>query len=216
MVNKKLSKDKDTEEKIFEAAREVFAGKGMDGARMQEIADRAGISKSLLHYYYRSKEKLFSAVFDDVAELIFRKFAQIFERDLPFEKKVEHFFTEHIDFLKANPGLPLFILSEINRNPERMKKLTARIDYQKMWYTVWGDLNRDPKQTGGRILHLEPQEIPQLVTTAISITVFPFAARNLLEPVLERSGYSFERYIEERKKFATRLVIDYLSSQKDA
>lgn len=211
MVNSKISKDKDTEEKIYEAAREVFALKGMDGARMQEIADRAGISKSLLHYYYRSKEKLFSAVFDDIAELIFRKFAQIFERDLPFEKKVEHFFTEHIEFLKANPGLPLFILTEINRNPERMRNLTARINYDSMWKVVWSDIVTRGIGSGETTLSLSPPDIPQLVTTAISITVFPFAARNLLEPVLERSGYTFDMYIEERKQFATRLVIGFLT-----
>jgi TetR/AcrR family transcriptional regulator len=53
---------KDTEEKILDAAKDVFQKKGMTGARMQEIADKAGINKALLHYYYRTKEKLFEKV----------------------------------------------------------------------------------------------------------------------------------------------------------
>lgn len=210
-----MKKDKQTEEKIFEAAKEVFAERGMDGARMQEIADRAGINKSLLHYYFRTKEKLFSAVFDDLAEMIFMKFAQIFSRDLPFEEKIRHFFSEHIDFLKANPGLPLFILSEINRSPDRMKKLTEKINYNSLWETVWKDITSGSLVYQNRNMHINPADIPQLVTTAISITVFPFAARNLISPILEKNGVSFDTYLEERKDFAVRFVIGFLTSNNN-
>ncbi len=51
-----------TEEKIFKAAKDVFHRKGFDGTRMQEIADKANINMSMLHYYYRSKDKLFEKV----------------------------------------------------------------------------------------------------------------------------------------------------------
>ena len=53
-----------TEQKILDAAKEVFQHKGLTGARMQEIADKAGINKALLHYYYRTKDKLFEKVFE--------------------------------------------------------------------------------------------------------------------------------------------------------
>src|SRR5262245_51487236 len=61
MVKKK--KDQPTEERIITAARKVFLSKGLAGARMQDIADEAGINKALLHYYFRSKEKLFDMIF---------------------------------------------------------------------------------------------------------------------------------------------------------
>ncbi|MDB9755955.1 TetR/AcrR family transcriptional regulator, partial [Winogradskyella sp.] len=57
------SKNKNTEAQILNAAKQIFQTKGMDGARMQEIADKAGINKALLHYYYRNKQLLFEAVF---------------------------------------------------------------------------------------------------------------------------------------------------------
>ena len=59
----KTNKNQDTEGQILDAAKNVFQKKGMDGARMQEIADAAGINKAMLHYYYRSKQLLFEAVF---------------------------------------------------------------------------------------------------------------------------------------------------------
>jgi AcrR family transcriptional regulator len=204
--------DKLTEEKIYEAAKAVFAERGMDGARMQEIADRAGINKSLLHYYYRSKEKLFSAIFDELALMTFRKFAQLFETDLPFEDQISNFFSEHIEFLKANPGLPIFILTEINRSPERMRNLIEKISYGELWHKMWDDIASETNRAGAR-MQIDTGDITQLVTTAISITVFPFAARNLITLILEKDGCTFETYIEERKEFATRLVTGFLKSK---
>ena len=64
-------KDFSTEEKILEAAAQEFIIKGKAGARMQEIANNAGINKALLHYYYRSKDKLFESVFTVVIKRSF-------------------------------------------------------------------------------------------------------------------------------------------------
>ncbi len=111
--------ERQTEEKIFEAATDVFLAKGMDGARMQDIANHAGINKALLHYYYRSKDRLFNAVFEKIAGKMFSKFAPIFDENLTLEDKIRFFFREHITFLQENPRLPGFILNELNRNPTR-------------------------------------------------------------------------------------------------
>jgi TetR/AcrR family transcriptional regulator len=122
-------KDKQTEERIFEAATIVFEEEGMTGARMQNIANRAGINKALLHYYFRTKDHLFDAVFTKLAKKMFMKFAPIFNENLSIEDKIRFFFREHIDFLKQNPRLPGFILNEINRNPQRIKKLLSNVDF---------------------------------------------------------------------------------------
>jgi len=61
-----MVKKENTEDKIVEAAKKVFIQKGMDGARMQQIADEAGINKALLHYYFRTKNKLFEKIFSFV------------------------------------------------------------------------------------------------------------------------------------------------------
>ena len=120
--------DKQTEEKIFDSATDVFTEKGMDGARMQDIANQAGINKALLHYYYRTKDHLFNAVFEKIAGQMFEKFAPVFDEKLSLEEKIRFFFREHITFLQKNPRLPAFLLNEINRNPERIKKLIQKID----------------------------------------------------------------------------------------
>jgi len=109
---------KDTEERILESAEDVFTNKGLSGARMQEIADKAKINKSLLHYYYRSKEKLFRAVFKKAFVKLAPKSILILTSDIPLFEKIEKFSSAYIDIIIKNPSIPLFVLRELNRNPE--------------------------------------------------------------------------------------------------
>ena len=108
-----------TEQKIFDAAHEVFTQKGMDGAKMQEIADRAGINKALLHYYYRTKEKLYEAVVRVIISKALPAIWHVIESDLPLEEKIKRFIETYIGIISRNPFIPLFIISEINKHPER-------------------------------------------------------------------------------------------------
>jgi len=196
------SQDKQTEEKIFEAATLVFEEKGMDGSRMQDIANKAGINKALLHYYFRTKNKLFDAVFQKLAGKLFEKFAPVFRENLTLEEKIRFFYREHITFLQENPRLPAFILNEINRNPELIKKLLKKIDFNKLWAM----LEEQHKEELHRY-HITRESIPQIMTSIAAISVFPFAARGMLEGIFENLGVDFDKYIEERKEFAAEFVI---------
>ena len=89
MVNSERKNN--TEERILESARQIFQAKGLQGARMQEIADKAGINKAMLHYYYRSKELLFEAVFEEAANRIFPKIVELLNTDYPLFEKIEYF-----------------------------------------------------------------------------------------------------------------------------
>jgi AcrR family transcriptional regulator len=194
--------DKQTEEKIFEAATDVFVEKGMDGARMQDIATHAGINKALLHYYFRTKDQLFSKVFEKIAGRMFSKFAPVFDEKIPLEEKIRFFFNAHISFMKDNPRLPGFILNEINRNPARIKKLLSTIEFGKVWTIIYeqhkGELHK---------YNITQENLPQIMTTIASMSVFPFAARGILEGIFQNMGINFDKYIEERKVFAAEFVI---------
>lgn len=192
--------DRQTEEKIFDAATEIFEEKGLAAARMQDIADRACINKALLHYYYRSKEKLFTAVFDKLSEKMFAKFASIFEKDMPFEEKIRYFFKEHISFLQKNPKLPLFILTEVNREPELLQKFLSRINIKNIKEKMSGDLT-------GRF----PEEaIPHLMVSIISLSVFPIAAEPIIRGILQQEEINYDSFIKERMHVAPELIISAL------
>lgn len=194
--------EKQTEDRIFESATEVFIEKGMDGARMQDIANHAGINKALLHYYYRSKEHLFEAVFEKIANVMFSRFAPVFDEKTSVEEKIRFFFREHISFLQANPRLPAFILNEVNRNPARIRKLLKRFNVNEFWNTL-------ERQHHDELIryNITRETIPQLMTSIVAISIFPFAARGILEVLFEKSGQNFNDYLENRKDFAADFVI---------
>ncbi len=194
--------DKLTDEKIFEAATDVFVDKGMDGARMQDIASHAGINKALLHYYYRTKDQLFDAVFEMIAAKILKKFAPVFDEKLTLEAKIRFFFKEHITFLHENPKLPAFVLNEINRNPARIKKLLKNVHFENLWQKLY----EQHKSELGKY-NITEAALPQLMVSIVALSVFPFAARGIIEGILDKVGIDFDEYIEQRKEFAAEFVI---------
>jgi TetR/AcrR family transcriptional regulator len=194
--------EKLTEEKIFEAATVVFEEEGLSGARMQNIADRAGINKALLHYYFRTKDHLFETVFTKLAQKMFMKFTPIFEKNLSLEDKIRFFFREHITFMQQNPKLPGFIINEINHNPQRIKKLLRNVDFNKLWTTIIEQHSEEIHK-----YNITEETLPQIMTTIVSLSVFPFAAKGIIEVAFDNFGIDFDKYAEERKTFAAEFVI---------
>jgi AcrR family transcriptional regulator len=174
----------------------------MDGARMQDIATHAGINKALLHYYFRTKDQLFAKVFEKIAGRMFSKFAPVFDENIPLEEKIRFFFNAHISFMKDNPRLPGFILNEINRNPARIKKLLSTIEFGKIW-AILSEQHKDELYK----YNITQENLPQIMTTIASMSVFPFAARGILEGIFQNMGVDFDKYTEERKVFAAEFVI---------
>lgn len=201
--------DRLTEERIFDAATEVFMDAGMDGARMQAIADKAGINKALLHYYYRTKDQLFEAVFTMIVRKTFKKFSPVFDESLSLEEKIRFFFREHITFLQENPKLPAFILNEINRNPSRIKKLLKNLNLEKSWEGLY--LMHQKEFTE---LNISREDLPQFLVSIASISVFPFAARGILDVLLGGSGMNFNDFIEKRKDFAGTFLVNAMAGMK--
>ncbi|MBL7693706.1 MAG: TetR/AcrR family transcriptional regulator, partial [Ferruginibacter sp.] len=108
---------KDTEQKILESARNVFIQKGLSGARMQDIADQAGVNKALLHYYFTSKDKLFNIVFEQEFANFFSSLAQVIASDQPLFEKIKKVVALDIEKLSQFPDMPIFVLNEVSRNP---------------------------------------------------------------------------------------------------
>jgi hypothetical protein len=138
-----------------------------------------------------------------------RKFAPVFEKDLTLDEKIRFFFKQHITFMQENPRLPSFILNEITRNPARIKKLLKNVDFRKFWETLEKQHKDEFKK-----YNITIESVPQIMSTIAAISVFPFAARAILEGIFDNFGISFDAYIEERKGFAAEFVISALKSRK--
>lgn len=199
----KTVKDQTTEEKILEAAKKVFVQQGMAGARMQDIADEAGINKALLHYYFRSKEQLFEVIFKEAAARLFPTINQIFTSDASLFEKIENFCEEYISVIIENPYLPLFVLNEINRDP--------RFFFSKVWT---GKTRPQPEKLieqiekeikKGTIKRISPL---QLLMNLISMAVFPFVGKPMFMANLGLDELQFRAVMEQRKKEIPRFIIE--------
>lgn len=136
---------------------------------------------------------------------MFMKFAPVFDQDLSLEDKIRFFFKEHISFLQENPRLPAFLLNEINRNPARIRKLISKIDINKLWSMISGQHREELEK-----YNITEESIPQIMTSVVSLSVFPFAARGIIEEILRKQGIPFDKYLEARKEFAAEFVIKAL------
>ncbi len=189
-----------TEVKIFEAAREVFQSKGLEGARMQEIADKAEINKSMLHYYYRSKEKLFEKVYQLSIIKLIPQIAGLLNEDLPLEAKLRNFAIKYLELIKLNPDIPLFVLHEMNKNPGRLKTFMLNEVGKK----IQPFLNQiQEEREKGNTVDLP---VEQIMVNIISLLIFPFIGRQVLQVILNIDDSEFDQFIEERIKY----LPDYL------
>ncbi len=183
----------ETEQKVLDAARIVFIAKGMDGARMQEIADKAGINKALLHYYFRSKENLFERVFTEAISKALPSIGTFMISEKPFWEKVEYFITSYINLIMENPFIPSFIVQEINRDPQNLIRLMRKnnLDFSKIVATI----NRDIQNA-----NLRPISAEHFIINLIGMCVFPFIASPLIiEIVFNGDADKFKKAIQERK-----------------
>ena len=106
-----MEKNDNTKERILISAKKVFLLKGMAGARMQDIADEAGINKAMLHYYFQNKEKLFEVIFQESLSMFFPKITGIINADESLFGKIENFCKVYIEQMQKNAYLPLFVLN---------------------------------------------------------------------------------------------------------
>jgi len=167
---------------ILQAATEEFLEKGLDGARTVSIAKRAGVTHAMLHYYFRTKEQLFNRIIEEKMRALAESIMVIFkDYDAPLKERLERGISAHFDFLKENPELPRFIVSDLNHiNDDLIKTMLPRV------IPIWNEAMKIQKEIGADI------DVYQLVLHILSQNVFPF----MMMPVAEKLGMPEE----EREK----------------
>jgi AcrR family transcriptional regulator len=191
----------DTERRILAAARKEFIAKGLDGARMQSVATQAGVNKALLHYYFRSKEKLYQKVLEDTLETVWAKLAGEFRSrsaDAGLEPLLRTVVTTYVRTLAANPEFPLFMFREMASGgaafregiPELMRR------FQDVPAAIAGALKDET--AAGKIKRTPPVHF---FMNMMGMTVATF----LLMPMIQKLGPAFgvkidfgEAFLEDR------------------
>lgn len=195
-------KDSKTERLIMDAARKVFIEKGLAGSRMQDIANQAGYNKALLHYYFTSKNKLFDIVFEQETGNFFSHLAGILAEELPLFEKIEKIVSLDIDRLTQLPGMPNFILNEMNNNPEVILKRLKKIPIEMILGNFQKQVNAEIKK--GAIRKITAQ---QLLINIQSLCIFPFIARPMVRGIFQVDEKTYLAMMQKRKTEVAAFII---------
>jgi AcrR family transcriptional regulator len=185
------------EQQILAAAEQEFLTRGYDGARTTSIAQAAGVTHAMLHYYFRTKEQLFERIIDEKFETMSHSmFAIMGDPSLPIVERIKGGIEAHFDFVAQNPLLPRFVINEIISRPERYdvlyKRLGAIID--NVYRGLQSEINRSAERG-----EIERVEIKMLFISIMSLNIFTFLAYPFMEPLMGEFMVNRERFLAERK-----------------
>ncbi|MEO7424702.1 MAG: TetR family transcriptional regulator [Fibrobacteria bacterium] len=169
------------------AARKEFISKGLEGARMQAVATQAGVNKALLHYYYRSKERLYQKVLEDTLQTVWGRVAEEFRNRRQadgLEPLLRTFVTTFVYTLAANPDFPLFMFREMASGGGAFRETLPPIlkRFQDVPASIAGMLMAEAK--AGAIKPVSPIHF---FMNMMGMTVTTF----LLMPMIQKLGTAF-------------------------
>lgn len=198
-------KDQDTASRIKEAAGRLFTEKGFGRTTTRDIATEAGVNLALVNYHFRSKEELFNTIMLEVVQGFIAQLQVLLNDDHSFEEKIELVVNNYIELLKKRPDLPIFMLSEIRNHPEQMAE---RLGVSRILHEA-------------RIFQELAQRCPdgvhpvQMFLNLLSMTIFPFIGKPLLEAATGMDTEAFNMMMEQRKQLIPQWFMSMLKPKNE-
>ncbi len=190
-----------TEEKIRQAALELFLEKGFERTSIRDIAGKANINIALMNYHFKNKENLFDSIFSELLQACTPSLNNILSSELPLEEKITEYVSKYIDILQENPRLTYFVLSVLQRNPEKIKKLQI---FQSLY-----DTGNFASQfiSAMKKRNISSYDPTQFYINMVSLITFPFTIKPVILEKNEMDEKDFDLFMQERKKIITDLLI---------
>ncbi len=195
---------KSTEERIREAAKRVFLEKGFDGATSRDIADAAGINIALTNYYFRSKEKLFINIFEEMVQLFFNGMVDIMNKPISLREKIAELIEHDFQLMKANPTLSLFVMNEIHRNPERMANC---IGLMKQVHHSMFEEQLQQEVSQGTVRPISAMHLMPMIFCNIQ---FLFIGKTMHMKMWQMSDTGFDEFADGHKQLVIDMITNYL------
>ena len=197
-MDKELNYSQDTETRILQAAEKEFFEKGYIGARTTSIAEAAGVTHTMLHYYFRTKDKLFEQIVSKkinmLGDIIL---SAIGDNNLPLEDRIRQGVERHFDFISANQDLPRFIVNEVFSHPERIEILKTSI--QNIVNDLLNNLQQEIDEYAAKGL-CQQADARMILIDIVSLNVFSFMAAPIVKEAIGYSYKSYDEFLTFRKK----------------
>lgn len=204
-----IDTDKDTEQLILEAAEREFSSKGFAGARTASIAAEAGVTHTMLHYYFRTKEKLFERIFNEkVNRILNMVITPMVSSGGTIKEKIRKGIEAHFDFLMANRDLPKFFVTTLSSRPELYEKI------KRLLVSAAGERNLamqselDSAAQRGEICRVD---VNDLFADIASLNVMPFITCPIMMAALGYASEDEERFFADRKRENVEIILKRLS-----
>lgn len=196
--------DKLTEKEILDAAEALFLEQGFTKTTTAQIAQRAGCNHALVHYYYRSKDKLFNKVFEEKAMLLITSFLNTEEDGSTFQEKLLSKALVHFDFLKENQKLPMFLYNEISMNPDRIKPILDKLKAfpDSIVSKMERELNEEIEKG-----NIRPLSITELIFTVVGLNIVTFLFLPLMKTMQFLKEEEADTFIDARKEEIQEIIL---------
>ena len=208
-MTEQLKRQPTTEELILQAAEKEFIEKGYSGAKTTAIAEAAGVTHAMFHYYFRTKDKLFEKIVaEKMEQLKDLMFAAIGNPELPLKDRIIQGVESHFDFIAANPLLPRFLFNELYLNRDRIEGAKGRLIgiANSCINDLQSAIDNEAARGGCR-----KAEARMVLLDIISLNIFPFIVEPVLNGILASTNESFESLLEKRKKENVKTILGKLN-----
>ena len=185
-----------TEERIIREARRLFMERGYEKTSMSDIAQAAGINRPALHYYFRTKDKMFSAVFADIISAVVPKIEYILTQDRPIGERIGEIVDEYMETFMEYPYLPAFVLGEANRDISHLEATVKDMGMPGYFVRIQEILQAE--MDAGRLRQVP---IYDVLFAFYGLMLFPVLSRAMVNAVFVTEDLSYSDILSQWKPY---------------
>lgn len=200
----------DVKDRILDVSRELFIKNGFDSTSIRDIAAASDTNVAMVNYYFHSKYNLFEIIFEEAFDILMDRVFSILQQDIPFFELIELWIDAYYETLIEYPQLPIFILNEINQNPERLTERIQRRDPFLIFDQMATKIAQEVKK--GTIKETPPIDF---ILNVMSMCIFPFMIGSMASKVAQKSSGEYNTVIKSHKKYVIEFVINAIVPNKD-
>lgn len=207
-MSRERNNPNDTESRILQAAENEFFEKGYAGARTASIAEAAGVTHAMLHYYFRTKDKLFERIVSEKISILGNIIiSAIGDEDLTLEDRIRQGIERHFDFIAANRDLPKFIVNEVLTRPDVVEMMKCNL--QNIVNNLLNSLQHEIDAYAAKGL-CRQVNARMLLIDIVSLNVFPFMAAPIVLGAIGDSYNSYDEFLALRKTENVETILNKL------
>lgn len=195
----------DVKERILLVARDLFTHNGYNNTSIRDIATASDTNVAMVNYYYHSKYNLFEIIFDEALNVLMKRIFTAVSSDKSFFDMIEHWIDSYYETLMEYHQVPIFILNEINQNPERLTERILRHEPLKIYYALSQRVEKEVQK--GTIRAIPPLD---LMLNVLSLCVFPFIFGRMATKVAGKTQNEYNEMLDNHKKYVKEFVISAL------